>query len=484
MRIFEMIVIVAVLAVTAGVMWTKKSRRLDILMLLAVMIALVLHGTLENHRIQMAPAYAAVLGLLTILGFRLVKRQRLDQRKRYAKLWKSLLLILVLLLSGVSVYASRLLPMFTLPEPTGSYAIGTIARELTDEKREETLTPQAGDKRKLMVNVWYPADPGQTEGKPKEHYPSALGEAISLVFGLPKQLFSQVTDIPTHVVDGVKLSAQEASYPVLLFSPGIRSTRFQSMSIIEELVSHGYIVVGIDHPYTSAKVTYPYGASVYYVPDPKFNTSAELYNYNVSGITIRAADASFVLDTLTAWNTQDPNGLFQGRLDLSRAGIFGHSYGGATTAEALAQDKRFKAGVSLEGGFWGKVAHEGLTQPFMYVMSGTTAQHLAHPEASTEPLIYEEFTPDLKSVMSRSTRDTYYLTVDQFIHQSFTDIALLSPSLFANGLDPVHTVDISRTYTRSFFDQYLKEEPQKLLNGPSAEYPEVTFDPAYTYKRP
>jgi pimeloyl-ACP methyl ester carboxylesterase len=36
-------------------------------------------------------------------------------------------------------------------------------------------------------------------------------------------------------------------------------------------------------------------------------------------------------------------------MDLDRVWIFGHSYGGATTAEALAQDKRFKAGVSLEG---------------------------------------------------------------------------------------------------------------------------------------
>ncbi|MEK4007542.1 alpha/beta hydrolase family protein [Paenibacillus sp. FSL H3-0333] len=484
MRIFEIIVIVVILAVTAGMIGAKKNWGLNTLMLLAVVMAVALHGVLENYRIQMAPAYAAALWLVTILGFRLVRRPRSGQPKRYAKLWKSLLLICILLLSGVSVYASRLLPMFTQPEPTGQYAIGTIARELTDEQRDETLSAEEGGKRKLMVNVWYPADPDQTEGKPKEHYPSALGEAISLVFGLPKQLFSHVTDIPTHVTDGVKLSAQEPSYPVLLFSPGIRSTRFQSMSIIEELVSHGYIVVGIDHPYTSAKVTYPDGASVYYMPDPKFDTSAELYNYNVSGIAIRAADASFVLDTLTAWNTQDPNGLFQARLDLSRAGIFGHSYGGATTAEALAQDKRFKAGVSLEGGFWGKVAHEGLTQPFMYVMSGTTAQNLAHPEASTDPLIYEEFTPDLKSVMSRSTRDTYYLTVDHFIHQSFTDIALLSPSLFANGLDPVHTVDISRTYVRSFFDQYLLDEPQALLNGPSAEYPEVTFEPAYTHKRP
>ncbi|WP_339224426.1 lipase [Paenibacillus sp. FSL H8-0332] len=483
MRGLEIVIIVVILAATAGILFMKKGRRLDTGMLLAVITPLGLHGVIENYRIQMAPAYAAALGLLIILSFRLLKQDSRDRPKRSTKLWKSLLLIVILLLAGVSVYASRLLPMFTLPEPTGHYAIGTIARELTDENRDETLSPQEGDKRKLMINVWYPVAPELAEGKPKGHYPSALGEAVSLVFGLPKLLFSHVTAIPTHVVDGVQLSAEEASYPVLLFSPGIRSTRFQSMSVIEELVSQGYIVVGMDHPYTSAKVTYPDGDSVYYVPDPEFDTSAELYNHNVNGIAIRAADASFVLDTLTEWNNQDPNGLFQGKLDLSRTGIFGHSYGGATTAESLAQDKRFKAGISLEGGFWGKVAHAGLKQPFMYMMTGGTAQSLDPAATKKDKVFYEEFAPDLESVMTRSSGDTYYLTVDHFIHQSFTEIALLSPSLFANGLDPVHTVDITRSYVRSFFDQYLKGEPQALLNGPSAEYPEVIFDPAYTHKR-
>lgn len=483
MRVFEMVVIAVILAATAGVLFMKKDRRLNIGLLLAVIISMVLHGVIEHYRIQMVPAYAAALGLLIVLILRLVKPGRSVRPKAFRKLRTAIQLIVVLILSGVSVYLSELLPVFSLPEPTGSYAIGTIVRELTDESREETLSADAGDKRKLMVNVWYPVDPDEAEGKTKEHYPSALGEAISLVFGLPKQLFSHVTDIPTHVTPGAKLSGQDSSYPVLLFSPGIRSTRFQSMSVIEELVSHGYIVVGMDHPYTSAKVTYPDGDSVYYVPDPEFDTAAELYAHNVTGVAIRAADASFVLDTLTDWNTSDPNGLFQGKLDLTRVGIFGHSYGGATAAEALAQDKRFKAGVSLEGGFWGEVAHTGLQQPFMYMMSGGTAKSLDPAETKKDKVFYEEFAPDLESVMTRSTGDTYYLTVDHFIHQSFTEIALLSPALFANGLDPVHTVNITRSYVTAFFDQYLQGEPQALLDGPSADYPEVQFDPAYTHKR-
>ncbi|MCM3337763.1 hypothetical protein M3650_03705 [Paenibacillus sp. MER TA 81-3] len=171
--------------------------------------------------------------------------------------------------TAASIYLTNLLPAFSMPDPTGKYAIGTISQHLTDEARDETLTAEQGDKRELMVNVWYPVDFDKAKSNPKESYPSELGEAISLVFGVPKQLFSHVTTIPTHAVQGAELSTAESSYPVLLFSPGVRSTRFQSMTAVEELVSHGYIVVGIDHPYTSAKVSLPDGRTAFYQVGPE-----------------------------------------------------------------------------------------------------------------------------------------------------------------------------------------------------------------------
>ena len=38
---------------------------------------------------------------------------------------------------------------------------------------------------------------------------------------------------------------------------------------------------------------------------------------------------AFALDPLAQLNTADPAGEFTGRLDLTRVGIFGHSFGGA-----------------------------------------------------------------------------------------------------------------------------------------------------------
>ncbi|MFU1795200.1 prolyl oligopeptidase family serine peptidase [Paenibacillus azoreducens] len=481
MRVFEIIVILADLAVAGGILYIRKNRRLDAGLLTFSVLALLLHGIIEHFRIQMVPAYAVSLALIIVLIRRLVKPGGIIKPRSLLK--KSLLSIVVLVFAGVSVGLSILLPVFTMPEPTGSYAIGTVSRHLTDESRQETLSSDPDDKRELMVNIWYPVDRNQAVGKPKEHYPSEVGEAISLVFGIPKLVFSHVTEIPTHVVYGAELSAAENKYPVLLFSPGVRSTRFQSMTAIEELVSHGYIVVGMDHPYTSAKVEYPDGRAVFYEPDPAYPTSAEVYEQNVKGVGIRVADARFVLDMITKWNENDPDHMFEGKLDLERVGIFGHSYGGATTAEAMAQDSRFKAGVSLEGGFWGTVSHTGLKQPFMYLMTGGTAESLQPTTVKKDKVFYEEFAPDLDSVMTKSTNDTYYLTIDHFFHQSFTDIALLAPAMFAKEMSAEHNIDITRSYVRAFFDQYLKDERQDLLEGPSSDYPEVQFDGKYTKRR-
>jgi predicted dienelactone hydrolase len=212
---------------------------------------------------------------------------------------KILLSFLAIACSGVAVYASVLLPMFPMPEPTGSFAVGTVARHLTDSSRDETLSDDSEDKRELMINIWYPVDQDQAAVEVKEHYPSDLGAVISLVFGIPKLLFSHVTEIPTHIVEGAVMSSKEARYQVLVFSPGIRSTRFQSMTTIEDLVSQGYIMVGLDHPFTSAQVKIPDSRIHSYVPEPKFEISSELYGHNVNGVGIRAADASFVLDNLT-----------------------------------------------------------------------------------------------------------------------------------------------------------------------------------------
>ncbi|OBR63720.1 lipase [Paenibacillus oryzae] len=480
MRILEWLIVLSTLVCTLGYLFGARLKRPAVIVLLSLPIVfLAAHALLEGLRSFMIPAYAsAILAVLLLIGSRSpagTKKKRFAGRKRGARIGMYAFLAAILLLNSASLYLIHLLPVFKLPEPTGTYGIGTVQINLIDESREETFGGEPQSKREVPINIWYPADKDALQGKQHERYPREVADAVSLVFGLPSWLMGHVSLVPTHIVEGVAVSGAQSSYPVVLFSPGVRSTRFQSMAIIEEMVSNGYIVVGMDHPYSSARVKLHDGSEVIYAPESEEWTSSEIYAHNVIGVGVRAQDAIFVLDSLTAWNTNDPRGLLTGKLDLSKVGIFGHSYGGATTAEALALDERFKAGLSLEGGFWGTVSSTSLKQPFMYIMTGNTIRSLDPSSGATEKVVYDEFDSDMRYVMNHALNDTFYLEVEGFYHQSFTDIALFSPPLFSKDMDPVHTVDLSRAYTRAFFDQYLLDKEQELLKGPAAAYPEVHF---------
>jgi hypothetical protein len=67
--------------------------------------------------------------------------------------------------------------------------------------------------------------------------------------------------------------------------------------------------------------------------------------------------------------------------------------------------------------------------------------------------------------------------------QSMTAIEELVSHGYIKDIDPVQNIDITRSYVRAFFDQYLNNEPQSLLDGPSADFPEVKFNQVYTRKR-
>ena len=82
------------------------------------------------------------------------------------------------------------------------------------------------------------------------------------------------------------------------------------------------------------------------------NSVLECLTCTLIQVKKRAADARRALDLLGLLNEGSAVGNlmgenfdfseFKGRLDLDRAGIMGHSFGGATTIQTLREDQRFK----------------------------------------------------------------------------------------------------------------------------------------------
>jgi len=70
---------------------------------------------------------------------------------------------------------------------------------------------------------------------------------------------------------------------------------------------------------------------------------------------------AFVLDRLERLNTSDASGKFTGRLDMTRVGVFGHSFGGAAALQFCHEDSRCKAGIDVDGAPHGSAIQAGST---------------------------------------------------------------------------------------------------------------------------
>lgn len=157
----------------------------------------LLHAVRDSLRVMLLPSYIVAVILFILLIIQLMKSVRGNVRtasapykkKSRASTWLRGALILILAaFSGVgSGLLTRYFPAFTMPEPTGQFAIGTFSQQLVDESREETLSPENGDKRELMINVWYPVDPEAANGIKPESYPAELGKrSVSFLASRPR----------------------------------------------------------------------------------------------------------------------------------------------------------------------------------------------------------------------------------------------------------------------------------------------------------
>ena len=116
-------------------------------------------------------------------------------------------------------------------------------------------------------------------------------------------------------------------YPVVVVSHGLCAYRTDATAVAERLASIGYVVVALGTTHESDAVEFPDGRLVS-TADPTYCTAAQDPN-NPLLTTLqepRAADVSFVLDEL---RKRLPHGLTRA-VNLSRVGVFGHSFGGST----------------------------------------------------------------------------------------------------------------------------------------------------------
>jgi len=412
-----------------------------------------------------------------------VTPRRVAQVARNHRIPRLLLLALAL---AVSLVAGGSMPAFarvveapapavlrpTLPPPTGNHRIGVVPLHLVDRSRPDPWV-SSQPVRELMVSLWYPAR--RTHAQPV--YPW-LGPGAWERFGQDNDVPPGSVLVPlTHARVNAPVDRHRGGRPLVLYSPGLGGNRDSSTVLVEQLVSRGYVVATIDHTHDASQVEFPDGRVEVSAVPPITPEVVE------KAVAVRVADTRFVLNRLVALNAGRnpdaeqrllPAGL-RSALNLSRVGMFGHSLGGATAAQAMYEDPRIKAGVNLDGTMVGAVVDAGLDRPFMLVASQNHGR-------DTDPS-WARFWANL-----RGWRLNLQLTGAG--HNSFTDLQVLIPQLVGvlqlppelvqlliGTVDPHRSVLIQRAYLTAFFNLHLLHRDGRLLTRPSPRFPEMQFVP-------
>src|SRR6202163_845036 len=299
------------------------------------------------------------------------------QRRLARRIFKGLIVLAMLGVLGVAALLGSLWlehrTAVTLPTPTGAFAVGRALYDWADDETLDKLAPGPGIKRELLVWIWYPAVAGPSAAI-DDYLPAPLRAAVERQTGvlLTQFLTRDRSKVHAHSIRNADLSPQQRSYPVVIMRAGASLEVWNYSTLAEDLASHGYVVVGFDAPYRTFTVAFPDGRVIARRPEnnPELFSGEELTLLANKLLAAWTGDIAFVLDRLERLNASDAPGKYTGRLDMTRVGVFGHSFGGAQAAQFCSLDSRCKAGIDVDGSLHGSVIQAGIHKPFMFLLSG------------------------------------------------------------------------------------------------------------------
>ena len=238
-------------------------------------------------------------------------------------------LIILFLVIGVNgcVLIPCLIPFNNIPQPTGIYSVGTQVFEWEDVNREEWFTEDIGDFRRLVVQVWYPTLEESNQVVSYIDSPDKRIGPLSKRIELPQFLIRHIQDVKSNSILNAPIRIDNNLYPLILFSNGLGGMRMQNTVQMEELASRGYVVVAMDHPYDANVTVYHDGTTADFRSGLREDASEkEFWDVRIPQINTRADDLSFIINKI---NLLKENGdpLWKS-VNLSKIGVFGHSYGG------------------------------------------------------------------------------------------------------------------------------------------------------------
>jgi dienelactone hydrolase len=350
-----------------------------------------------------------------------------------------------------------------LPHPTGKYNVGFSKHTIEHYNSNDPLAPN-NISTAFLATIYYPTLQ-KPRGRPQPYLDPELAAIMESQWNYAPGFLSTLTSTLQKDAPFLDGSVGEGGFPTLLFGPGGGGPPVQGNTIlISDLVSHGYTVVGLDHPFEQPFLRYPNGTSVFGV-DIDYNSDPLLTAIEET----RMVDAKAFLDYFPELVRK-----LQAPINTTHIGAFGYSIGGAAAIGSIYHDDRLVSGLNLDGSFFGP------------------PPSLNNIEADAKKPVFllgneihtgEDAQGDSTWYTFRGFQTGYSrtFTINGTTHHDFCDdtfwktIMPTDPSV--GPINGYRQLQIMNAYTKAFFDFTLLDQKSPLLDGPSVQFPEVVFRP-------
>jgi hypothetical protein len=373
----------------------------------------------------------------------------------------------------------------SLPTPTGLFAVGRAIYDWTDADGLDPLAPAPSTRRELLVWVWYPAE-RRSSDKVVDYLSWQLREQVARQSGFVlTQLFTRDrAKVQANALNDADISPRQATYPLVIMRAGASLEVWNYSTLAEDLASHGYVVAGIDAPYRAITVVFPDGRVIRRLPqnNPESCLERRAADRDVCiGRILKAwtGDIGFVIDRFGKLQSSESAGKFAGRVNTTQVGIFGHSFGGAQTAQFCSDDTRCRAGVDIDGELGGPVIHHGVHQPFMILLSDHDREYDPEKEQILANLqrLYDTVPDGEREFLWIRGANHYLFGEGGALIRNHVVIAALRMFGIVR-IDPRQQLAATSYCLRQFFDKFLKDDAKAGINLPNPAYPQLETFPS------
>ncbi|XP_026531807.1 platelet-activating factor acetylhydrolase 2, cytoplasmic [Notechis scutatus] len=274
-------------------------------------------------------------------------------------------------------------------------------------------------------------------------------------------------------------------YPLIIFSHGLGAFRTAYSAICIEMASRGFLVMALEHRDRSASATYfckldPEAPDLHEAPIHeewltyrRVPTDQKEFPFRNPQLHQRANECKRAYRLMQSINsgkvvanllrTDFDLSVLKDNVDLTKAVVMGHSFGGATAVLALVKEAQFKCAVALDAWMFPleNSVYPKVTKPVLFI--------------NTESFQTAESVAKMKKINATSS-ESKIITILGTIHQSHTDFTFFAGNLVnrlyktRGTIDPYEGLNITNQAALAFLQKHLQlkedfDQWDNLLEG-------------------